>query len=658
MELILKKLLEARNNKKILNTTLENATLWLKSEMLPAWAIDSISEIVDNNNWEEIDNRFFKPLEFGTAGLRGRTIGAYITKAEKGNSTDNSTQYAAVGSACLNDFNVILTTIGIFNYCKLYSEEKFDYAQRPKIVIAHDVRYFSRHFCEMVASTWTQLGGDAYIFDGPRSTPQLSFTVRYIGATAGVVITASHNPFHDNGYKVYFKDGAQVCETHANEISKNIQDLQLTSAKKFLDKDLSNVSYLSPLVDEAYMECAKEVIVCRDLFKSYKPKIVFTPLHGTGSVSFLSLAERLEIDCVCVDSQMKMDPTFTTVKFPNPEYKEALSLAIETAQNVSADAVIAMDPDADRIGVAIKNDKNEFVLIDGNKLAVLLTEYRLSALQKHKWIPKYKGGDKRNNIAIIKSLVTTPMLNSIAEHYGIKLIETLTGFKWIGAKLLDYELDLEERMRRTQGIVINYDKTTYKKRKDILLRHSTYVAIGCEESFGYLMLDKLRDKDANSTAIAFCEFLCYLKAREISFLDLLDDLYLKYGYYSEDMLSLTFEGASGMSKIERLMTSYKKNPPKRINETRVLTTTDFSNGTTKDADGKLIPPANFLVIKLINGFSVAVRASGTEPKIKMYIFGQSSVDDPDTLQSVKDNVKSKLNDIKIWLDQDAKQRLA
>lgn len=654
IESLVEPLKKAAEAGKILGSTLDNTTLWLRSGILPSWAIESLRELLEQQQWEELDNRFFKKIEFGTAGMRGRTIGKICTKIEKGEGGDKIYRYPAVGSACLNDFNVIWATIGLFKYCDSYLHEAFEYAQRPRLVIAHDTRYFSKHFSELVASTWAQLGGDAYLFDGPRSTPQLSFTVRHLKATAGVVITASHNPYYDNGYKVYFNDGAQVCDLHAKGIIKQIYLVNLATIKPFLEKDLREVFHLSPLLDESYMECVQEVVLDEETLKTYKPKIIFTPLHGTGAVTVLPLLDRFELSYECVEEQLRMDPAFPTVKFPNPEYKEALSLAIAQANAANADVVIATDPDADRMGVALKNEKGNWVSLSGNSLAVLLAEYRLSTMVRLKWLPKKK--EKRKNVAMIKSFVTTPMLQAIADEYGIKMIDTLTGFKWIGAKLLDYELEVKERLRKTQGIGLDYDATTVKKRKDLLMRHSTFYVFGGEESYGYLANDRVRDKDANASTLMFCEFLAYLKGREVNFSDYLDDLYVRYGYFQEDLLSLSFEGASGVKKIENLLASYRKNPPKRLNNVRVLSIMDFNEGEFRDADGKPIPRTDFLIMRLLNGFSVAIRGSGTEPKVKMYLFGYSAVEDPDKLTAIKSSVHEQLEHLKNYLKEDAHKR--
>ena len=651
---LFEKLKNSLESGQLMASSFENLVNFLKLKQLPIWAELSIQELIEKDQWAEINNRFFKKAEFGTAGIRGRTIGAYVTHAEKGDRDGYA--YAAIGCNCLNDFNVIQSTIGLFKYCQAFIEFNKEYPLRPRLVIAHDMRFFSRHFCELTASTWAKLGGDVYIFDGPRSTPQLSFSVRHLHAIAGVMITASHNPYYDNGYKAYFSDGAQISDKHTKVIIAKIDQINLQDVLKYLDKDLSQVFHLSPLMDEAYLECAQEVLLDANLLKNYKPKIVFTPLHGTGSVAIPPLFDIYEIDYYCVPEQMEMDSHFSTVKSPNPENKEALDMALKYAQEINADAVVATDPDGDRMAVAMKDAYQRWQILKGNTLAVLLAEYRLSTMIQQGWLTRKV--ENRQNVAIIKSIVTTPMLKAMADSYGIKLIDTLTGFKWIGAKLLDYEEEVILKIRKSQGMVLDYDKTTVKKRKDLLMRYSTFCAFAAEESYGYLANDRVRDKDANSSALMFAEFLAFMKSKEYNFSDYLDELYCKYGYFKEDQLSFTFEGADGFTKIQNLLNSYRTNPPKRLSNARVLTMVNYNEGVHKDADDKVIPATNLLIIRLLNGFSIAIRGSGTEPKVKMYLFGQCEVEHEDVLPQIKKDTQAFLESLKDALREDVAARVS
>lgn len=652
MDALLEKLKNAVLAHQLLDSSFDNIVKFLRIEHLPNWVLGSLRELIDNQQWSELNDRFFKPIEFGTAGMRGRCIGRYSTSDEK---KDGVYVQAAIGSTCMNDFNVIIATIGLFNYSKSYLESVCEYPRRPNIVIAHDSRYFSRHFCELVASTWGQLGGDAYIFDGPRSTPQLSFSVRYLRTVAGVMITASHNPFFDNGYKVYFSDGAQINEVHANGITRSIHSVDCSGIVKFLEKDFRYVLHLSPLIDEAYLECCQDIILDNNLFRSLKTtKVVYTPLHGTGSVCILPLLKSYEWNVFPVESQVKMDGGFPTVKSPNPDNRETLTLALQEAERVDADGIIATDPDGDRMSAMLKNAHGEWCLLNGNTIAILLAEYRLQTMQRLDMLPK-----KLGNVAIIKSFVTTPLLKSFAEKNGMKIVETHTGFKWIGEKLNDYESVFTERLLHIKGLALDYTRCSYKARKELMLKNGTFFFLGAEESCGFLANDAVRDKDANSAAIMFCEFMAYLKAKELSFSDYLDEIYYKYGYFKEDLLSFTFEGADGLKTIKHLMASYRQNTPKRMNDVRVLTFNDFLKlNALKDADGKVIPSSNFVVIRLLNGCSVAIRPSGTEPKLKMYLFGQADVVEGDSLVSVKEMVDERLESLKIWLRKDIENRTA
>ena len=649
-DIFLSKLKDAIGARKLLNDSFNNIVSILTTEGLPTWLEDSIAYLVENEQWEELNNRFFKTIEFGTAGMRGRTVGNVVTPLEK---EGEIYVHAAVGSACMNDFNVIKATIGLFHYCKSYLETDCEFAKRPSLVISYDTRYFSKHFCELTASTWSQLGGDVYIFDGPRSTPQLSFSVRYLKTTAGVMITASHNPFFDNGYKVYFCDGAQINEKHASGITRYIQKTSYVDVLRFLSKDFREVHHLSPLVDEAYLDCCEDSVVDKNLFKRLKTtKIVYTPLHGTGSDCILPLFKNLGWNLIPVDLQMTMDGGFPTVKSPNPDNLETLQLALEKAKETDADAVIATDPDGDRMSAILKDSKGQWCLLNGNTIAILLAEYRLNAMKSLGLLPKQK-----DKITIIKSFVTTPLLKSFAEKNGLKIIETHTGFKWIGEKLKDYEEVLMDKLFRLKGLKLDYSRCSYEARKELMSKKSSFFFLGAEESCGFLANDAVRDKDANAATLMFAEFVAYLKAYELNFSNFLDEIYSKYGFFKEDLLSFTFEGAEGIAKIKRLMSSYRDNAPKRFNNVRVLTTTDFLSGGGNDADGKEIPASNFMIIRLIDGCSIAIRPSGTEPKLKMYLFAQANLTEEDNLAEIKTIIAERLASLKTWLQNDVKERL-
>ena len=320
---MLERLEKAASEGRIFESTLENAKCWTQAEYLPEWVGQSIGELIDQGAWEELNDRFYRELAFGTGGMRGRTIGRTSSAIEQGDleSQGGCPAYAAVGTNVLNDFNIVRATIGLFHYVQAYLKEN-GRIESPRFVIAHDVRHFSRHFCELAASTWNRLGGQALIFDGPRSTPQLSFAVRHYGATCGAVITASHNPPHDNGFKVYFEDGAQIVSPHAELIVSEVAQIGLDAVPQFLNVSLDEVVTLNAAADEAYLNVLEEVVLDREVMEKQATKVVFSPIHGTGAVSSLPILRKLGIEVVEVPEQMEFDGRFPTVRSPNPENAE------------------------------------------------------------------------------------------------------------------------------------------------------------------------------------------------------------------------------------------------------------------------------------------------------------------------------------------------
>ncbi len=653
MRQILQRIDSAADNNQLLPESVANLKLWIDGEILPEWAWNSLWELIEGEAWEELNDRFYKNLAFGTGGLRGRTIARLQTAAEKGELSPRGTPaHAAVGSACMNDFNVVRATIGLFRYCDNYLRDATTNDGPPKLVVAHDVRHFSRHFCELTVSTWQQLGGEAFLFDGPRSTPQLSYSVRHLGATAGIVITASHNPPHDNGYKVYFRDGGQIVSPHAEGIIGEVNRVDLVETGVYLEKNLDGVVTLGPEVDTAYAEALEENVLDPALLKRVRPKVVFTPIHGTGGIMATPLMKRFGVEVVPVDDQEIMDPRFPTVRSPNPENAEALSQAIEKAIAVGADLVLATDPDADRMGVGVLNRHGKMELLTGNMIGSVLAEYRICKLKEMGWLPRE--GSAR--AAIIKTFVTTPLQAAIAEAHGLKLINTLTGFKFIGDKLADFEAALEENLFRKEGREIDYDTTGHRELFDLHLKYGTYFVFGGEESYGYLASDRLRDKDANAAVIMFCELVAALKEQGQTVGEFLDEMYVKYGCYSERLLNIVHEGASGSIAIGRILESYRKNPPRTIGGVGVKQFTDFGVDEVFDADGKEIPKQDFYFLELENGYSYAVRGSGTEPKIKFYLFAREEVAEPAALPEAKGIAAENLVTLERAIEADAEER--
>ena len=628
----------------LLPASIENVTAFLAAG-LPQWAQDSIGELVAQGAWAELNDRFYRYLEFGTGGMRGRTIGAVSAPSER--QGDGSPRHAAVGSNVLNDFTLIRATIGLYRYTARVVAARGEHG-RPRIVIAHDVRHFSRHFCELAASTWTRLGGEALIFDGPRPTPQLSFEVRRAKAHAGVVITASHNPPHDNGFKAYFGDGAQVVPPHDKGIVNEVNAVPLSELGQYLEISLAGVVTLGPDADPAYRAVAAKALLDPSVFQRTKLKVAFTNIHATGAVHSIPLLEAAGCEVHPVPEQLAFDARFPTVKSPNPENAEALARAVALAERTGCDVVLATDPDADRMGCAVRNRAGGLELLTGNQIGALLAEYRLSKYKELGWIPA--GGSER--VCIIKTFVTTRLQDAIGAGHGVRVINTLTGFKWIAAKLRAYE----ERLRAAMGSGFDYDATPFAERAKLLQQHSSFYAFGTEESYGYLPNDYLRDKDGNSACLMFAELCAAVKARGLTVPEYLDEVFLRYGFYLEGVINLYYEGASGNAKIARILSTYRSNPPAAFGDVRVARFQDFGREKVIDADGDTIPAQDLYVVTLDNGYSFAARGSGTEPKMKFYLFANERVTAATELPAVKARVRASLDRLSALIEADAKRR--
>lgn len=646
-------ILKANSSGALLDSTKEIILEWLDADFLPEWSLQSLTELVSAEKWDELNNRFYQYITFGTGGMRGRTISYDVTEAERGGAGEKETPaHAALGSNLLNDFNIIRACIGLFRYTESYLKEAGRSYEIPSLVIAHDVRHYSRYFCELCASTWSKLGGNAYIYDGPRSTPQLSFSVRFLGAHCGVVITASHNPYHDNGFKAYFEDGAQVVSPHAEGIVDAFKQVALKDLPPYLNLDLDRAVTLSAELDAAYQESTKGSLVDMEVIAEQKPKVVFTPIHGTGAIASLPILKAAGLDPVVVDEQMVQDSNFSTVKSPNPENAEALSLAVAKAKEVEADLLIGTDPDCDRMAVAARDENGEYVILSGNQTGSLLAAYRVEQFKAKGILPE--AGTK--NAAIIKTFVTTPLQEKIGEANGLKVINTLTGFKWIGEKLADWEKILDEAMLK-EGIALDYDRMPVDSKRELLMKHSTWYVFGGEESFGYLCDDSVRDKDGNAATLAVIELAAWLKSKGKTILQYLDDVYIRYGFYLETLGNVYLEGAAGAQQIKNILNSYRSDPPKSIGGIEVESMTDFGRDEIFDADGKRIPSQDFYLVKLANGYQYAVRGSGTEPKIKFYVFASAPVKDASELSAVKAGTGEEVERIKNAIVDDAMTRV-
>jgi phosphoglucomutase len=580
--------------------------------------------------------------------MRGRTIGARPAAAETGTlDSRGSPAHAAIGSNMLNDITLLRATIGLFRYTKRYLTSKGS-AAKPKLVIAHDVRHFSRRFCELAASAWNRLGGEAFIFDGPRPTPQLSFSVRCLKADAGVVITASHNPPHDNGFKAYFDDGAQVVPPHDKGIVSEVNAVPLAEVRQYFDVDLKGVTTLGRDADEAYLAVAAKAALDPKVFRTTQLKVVFTNIHGTGAVHSLPLLKQAGCDVHPVPEQLDFDARFPTVKSPNPENAEALARAVALAEKIGADVVLATDPDADRMGCAVRNRAGKLELLTGNQIGSLLAEYRLMKYKELGWIPR----DGSKQVAIVKTFVTTQLQDAIGRGQGVKVINTLTGFKWIAAKMRGYE----QKLRTAMGPGFDYEATPFEQRAKLLQQHSTFYAFGTEESYGYLPNDYLRDKDGNSACLMFAELCAWVKSRGLTVPEYLDEIFLRYGFYLEGVINLYYEGASGNAKIKRILDTYRSNPPQAFGDVKVAQFQDFGREKIFDADGEQIPSQDLYVVTLDNGYSFAAGGSGTEPKMKFYLFANEKVSRPEELATVKAKVRATLDRLSRHIEADARAR--
>jgi phosphoglucomutase len=612
-----------------------------------------ISELVAGEHWDELNDRFYKTLEFGTGGLRGRTIGKIVTKAEGGGAGPNDRpEFPCVGTNAMNFANVNRATQGLVAYAKEW-HAKNKIASRPKIVIAHDTRFFSKEFTALAAKVAAENGCDAYVFDGPRSTPELSFAVRYLNATAGVVITASHNPPHDNGYKVYFADGAQVIAPHDRGIIEKVNAITSETYKPLPRDRQGEITTLGADVDEAYLKRLESIVIDRSVLREAKSlRIVFTPLHGTGAITLRPMLKRLGFNFEIVFEQEKPDPHFSTVKSPNPENAEALTLGITLAKKTNADIVIATDPDADRIGVAIRSAQGDMKLINGNQIGSLLSYYRLKKFFELGILDE----QNRVNAVTIKTFVTTDMQKVIPESFGVRCVDTLTGFKYFGAKLEKYERALPAEIRK------KYRQMSEEETRAARLKHSSFYVFGSEESYGYSGADFVRDKDGNAGAIMFCEMAAYAKSRSQTVDQLLDRMFAEFGYFEEKNASIYFEGAEGADKIARLLESYVNNPPKQIVGSKVTGITDFEKQTIRDIEGDVVPKQKMSIFELEDKTRIAVRGSGTEPKIKYYIFAQRRPEPkkftPAQLTKIKAEIGERLENIWAWIESDARRRVA
>ncbi len=512
-----------------------------------------------NNDEKELFESFYKNLEFGTGGLRG---------------------IMGVGTNRMNKYTVGMATQGLGNYLR----KNFSGLSEIKVAIAHDSRNNSRYFAEIAAAVLSANNIKVFLFENLRPTPELSFAVRHLECQSGIVVTASHNPKEYNGYKVYWDDGGQIVAPHDKNIIAEVQKVTNPSQVRFNANEQKIIS-IGAKVDDAYCREVKKLIFNKDIiYRHADLKIVYTALHGTGITLLPTVLNSIGFTNVILEEQQAIpDGNFPTIQSPNPENREALKMAIAKAQAEDAEIVLATDPDADRIALAVK-DGNDYQLLNGNQTAVLLTDYILEQWQKN--------GKLTGNEFIVKTIVTTELIKAISENYGVTAYDVLTGFKYIA-----------EIIRKNEG-----------KAKFIC---------GGEESYGFLIGDFVRDKDAISTAAIIADMVAYSTENGQNLLQRLEAIYKKYGFYYETLVNVVKEGSEGTMAIEKMMAGYRKNPPviqselpKLILDYREQISKNLKTGKTKQIEG--FPVSNVLQFFYANGTKVSVRPSGTEPKIKFY----------------------------------------
>ncbi|EGT5043134.1 phospho-sugar mutase [Clostridioides difficile] len=539
-----------------------NYEMWLNSPYFDEQTKNELLSIKDDE--KEIQDRFYKNLEFGTGGLRG-IIGA--------------------GTNRINIYTVRRATLGVLNYImKTQGEE----GKQKGIVIAHDSRYMSREFCIEVAKTLSAYGVKAYIFEELKPTPELSFAVRYLKCAMGIVITASHNPKEYNGYKVYDSDGGQICIDMANDIIAEINKIDDYSTIKSIDFEeaLSKnlITILDNEVDDEFIKAVKKQVLRQNIIDEYgkKLKIIYTPIHGTGNKPVRKVLNECGFENVMVVKEQELpDSNFSTVKYPNPEEKSVFNIAIEMAKNNGTDLIIGTDPDCDRVGIVVKDSSGEYVVLNGNQVGSLLVRYILESLVEENKLPK-------NNPTIIKTIVTSELGAKIAKAYNVDCLNTLTGFKFIGEKIKAFEESNDRSF-----------------------------IMGYEESYGYLIGTHARDKDGVVSSLMICEMAAYYSSKGMNLYEALIDTYNKFGYYKEDLKSVTLKGIDGIKKIKEMMLYFRSVKIDNVADVKVDKILDYKDGVDD------LPKSDVLKFLLEDGSWIAIRPSGTEPKIKFY-FGANS----------------------------------
>ncbi|MCG8475471.1 MAG: phospho-sugar mutase [Cytophagales bacterium] len=570
---------------------LQKVNQWLDSPAVDNDAKETIRQLQAENE-EQLVDAFYKDLAFGTGGLRG---------------------LMGVGSNRMNKLTVGKATQGLANYLKeTYPDEQV------KVAIAYDSRNNNKLFADVTASVLSANGIQVYVFGDLRPTPELSFAVRYLKCHSGIVITASHNPKEYNGYKVYWNDGAQIIPPHDKNIIECVNAIADFESINFA-KDEELIQTIGQEVDQAYLDTVKNLSLSPEAVRQHKDlKIVFTPIHGTGVTMVPPALKAVGFENVTVvEEQAEPNGNFPTVPYPNPEEKAAMALGLQKAQELDADILFATDPDADRVGVGLKNNHGEWQLLNGNQTAALLTYYLMEKWAENKQL--------QGNEYIVYTIVTSDILGKMAEHFSVEHFTTLTGFKFIAGVIRELEGE------------------------------KTYIG-GGEESYGYLVGDAVRDKDAVSACVMFAEMTAYFKTQGLSVFDKLAEMYKKFGFYYEDLVSITEQGKAGAEAIQRRMVELRTNPPAVLAGQNLVEAIDYEEGTTTNlfTGERLVidyPKSNVLQFVTDQGAKVSVRPSGTEPKIKFYFSVneplESKEDFDDTLERLKQQIEQMKADLQL-----------
>jgi phosphoglucomutase len=535
---------------------------------------------------DELADAFYRNLEFGTGGLRG---------------------IMGIGTNRMNKYTVGMATQGYANYLK----NSFP-SQQLKVAIAHDSRNNSRFFAETVANVFSANDIKVFLFEDLRPTPELSFAIRHLGCQGGVVCTASHNPKEYNGYKAYWNDGGQLVPPHDKAVIAEVEKIGDVNDVKWSGGE-KNITIIGKELDEAYINMVKGLSVYPEVIQQQKDlKIVYSPIHGTGIKLVPQVLKAFGFENVTiVDEQAIPDGNFPTVVYPNPEEREAMSIGLKKAAEIDADILCATDPDADRVGIGVKNTKGEWVLMNGNQTAVLAFNYMIESR-------KEKGLQQPNDM-VVKTIVTTNMIDDIAGKSGVKCYNVLTGFKWIA-----------ELIKEKEGA-------------------ENYV-IGGEESYGLMIGSQIRDKDAVSAVAILCEMAAYEKAKGRSLYQKMLDLYVQYGYYQEDLISITKKGRNGQQEIAEMMEGFRANPPKELGGSNVVQLLDYEKRVKTDlVSGKTeeitLPKSNVLQFITEDGSKISARPSGTEPKIKFYFSVKADLPSIDQFDGTQQKAKDKIQQI-------------